>query len=225
MMIPRPGYNGAVFHIQSDKVTRCASSGEVTEMRRYVILNKMREIEEVTQIPKSAITVTVKWCRVTKAMKLDKPISKALPSTPLSPLREPDPDWPVEADFARYCSGLPTWEQTLLRLVYIPKSFDGPTLLEILREGKKLTFCSDAATDVTKHSYYWVIAHGNWAVAEGGGIVPGHVINSNSGRSETVGALAATRFVLHLCQFHKIEPVTSKWKGFCDNLGLIQTVK
>jgi hypothetical protein len=163
---------------------------------------------------------------------------------PLSPLQSPAtpnsanpqprariPDNPANPmSFYQYVvQRLPSWERQWFfnsPVQIHTRQTCQPTLAELIQRGESFQICSDAATNTTQHSFYWTIVHKYAIVAEGGGIVPGDIQLANSGRSETVGTIAALRFLLHYSRFKSTSPPPDvAWDSYCDNAGMISTIQ
>ena len=140
---------------------------------------------------------------------------------PLSPLQHPTSLSPASAQqtvpnldrpaspmsFYQYVQRLPPWERQWIfsSPVQIHPPHPGqPSLAKLIQHGESLQICSDATTNTTQHSFYWAILHNYGIVAEGGGIVPGDIQLANSGRSKTVGTIAALRFLFHYSRFTSV---------------------
>ena len=180
----------------------------------------------VPVFPDDAHLHLVPWCLSSST----SPVSP-LPASHQSPNPSVDsvPQASTPEGFYSFVQTLPEWEQQWFfgTPVHIRQTLPGePTLAELIQRDETLQICSDAATNTTKHSMYWVIVHKHTIMAEGGGIIPGDIQLANSGRSETVGTIAALRFLYQFSRYSAITPPSDvRWNSHCDNSGVISTIK
>jgi len=160
------------------------------------------------------------------------PWCQQLENTPPDHLQRDDSDSASSSDddstndrsiLDRLMTPASTWEQELWHRIACHSRDD--ELNELLTQGTPITACSDAAVDTAKFSTFSWIIHGERALWQGEGIVPGLVEDVYSGRSEAFGVYTALRFlsnyISHFPNTYHKAPVIMM---YCDNQGVIDRI-
>eukprot|EP00978_Attheya_sp_CCMP212_P027776 scaffold93923_cov54-Attheya_sp.AAC.1 len=124
---------------------------------------------------------------------------------------------PIIVSFDQYISTLPKWTQQLIQSTQEEFQEHQPALHELLISETALTFVTDGGA-IEGHGYFgWVIATDTYIIWRGKGKVLGNPHLMESLRTESVGMLSLTLFLLHYCKYHEIELENRNICHYCDN--------
>jgi hypothetical protein len=124
--------------------------------------------------------------------------------------------------FKQYVASLDDWEQQLLSSTQESTEESEYDLHELLTTSKTMYLVTDGGA-VEGHGYFgWVIATNSKILWRGKGRVPGNRHLMESLRTESVGMLSLTIFLLHYCKFHNIDLENENLFHYCDNSTVVK---
>ena len=141
-----------------------------------------------------------------------------------SPVAIPTPtqEQTTPQTFKQYVASLDDWEQQLLSSTQESTEESEYDLHELLTTSKTMYLVTDGGA-VEGHGYFgWVIATNSKILWRGKGRVPGNRHLMESLRTESVGMLSLTIFLLHYCTFHNIDLENENLFHYCDNSTVVK---
>jgi hypothetical protein len=124
--------------------------------------------------------------------------------------------------FSDYVRTLPDWEQQLISSTRESTDETESTLNKLLTTAEDLFLVTDGGAN-DGHGYFgWVIATSSEILWRGKGRVPGNRHLMESLRTESVGMLSLTIFLLHYCNFHDITLQNENMFHYCDNSTVVK---
>jgi hypothetical protein len=142
-------------------------------------------------------------------------------TTPAQTIKQRHSTIPLVQTFEQYKETLPSWVQQLISMTEEQVHDNELLLHELLQIQRSLNFVTDGGA-TEGHGYFgWVIATNSKILWRGKGKVLGNPHLMESLRTESVGMLSMTLFLLHYCKFHDIEVTNNNLCHYCDNSTVV----